>query len=534
MKTNPLFNLCAICAVSTIAVGAEPPKPAEKLAPQLFQIEIGAKFFTISASAARRLGLKHEPGDSGAKWPGILSESAYAKLLRLLNAEKSVTLLSSPRVTTKSGQRAVVEVIEEFRYPTAFEESGDQIAPAKFVTVNTGLSLEVEPVLSPGGDLVDLTINTNLTEFNRFAEGRTQKSEPIPKGGFSQPIFDRTHNAASVILRPGQTILLDGSEWTGSPGLTIEGLMNHPRGAKPEADGKAEPELLFVAITPRLAGPVPEHAGSMEEGGPVEITSEIVNISRDRLPAGVLKGFLEAPAAGPTAIGGVFTSSEMPDPRKALIAESGNEHSAAPKKVIAPGGRYSVEVTGLLRYPGNSAKADGGGNAEGAAKSETERMDFRIEVRPHAFLAGVIDLDITNTQTTSAASNEETRPGSSPGIASAKWKFDEDDSVPAARGSGRSIVTSVSIWNASTVMFVRTTEGKGDHVQVLLITAKMVNADEKAKADAGKWPGASPVPGKPGFVTSPYKPDAGYIDVRGFPKGTEVKDPYTGKAFLVP
>ena len=43
-----------------------------------------------------------------------------------------------------------------------------------------------------------------------------------------------------------------------------------------------------------------------------------------------------------------------------------------------------------------------------------------------------------------------------------------------------------------------------------------------------------PVPGKQGLVTSPFAPDSGYIDVRGFPPGTEVKDPYTGKVFLTP
>jgi hypothetical protein len=34
-------------------------------------------------------------------------------------------------------------------------------------------------------------------------------------------------------------------------------------------------------------------------------------------------------------------------------------------------------------------------------------------------------------------------------------------------------------------------------------------------------------------VNSPYGA-GGIIDVRGFPPGTEVKDPYTGKTFLVP
>jgi hypothetical protein len=47
-------------------------------------------------------------------------------------------------------------------------------------------------------------------------------------------------------------------------------------------------------------------------------------------------------------------------------------------------------------------------------------------------------------------------------------------------------------------------------------------------------PYAIPVPNKPGFVTSPYAPASGLVDVRGFPSGTEVSDPYTGKIFLTP
>ena len=51
---------------------------------------------------------------------------------------------------------------------------------------------------------------------------------------------------------------------------------------------------------------------------------------------------------------------------------------------------------------------------------------------------------------------------------------------------------------------------------------------------AGDLPYAKPVPGKPGYVFSPYDKSGGYVDVTGYAPGQKVKDPYTGKIFLVP
>jgi hypothetical protein len=55
-----------------------------------------------------------------------------------------------------------------------------------------------------------------------------------------------------------------------------------------------------------------------------------------------------------------------------------------------------------------------------------------------------------------------------------------------------------------------------------------------ASAPSTAFPTGKLVPGKPGYVFSPFDQEGRYVDVSGFPSGTKVKDPWTDKIFLVP
>ncbi len=65
--------------------------------------------------------------------------------------------------------------------------------------------------------------------------------------------------------------------------------------------------------------------------------------------------------------------------------------------------------------------------------------------------------------------------------------------------------------------------------------SKSTSSQRTASSTTGsKIPYAKPVPGKPGYVYSPFDPNGGYVDVTGYAAGSKAKDPYSGKIFIVP
>jgi general secretion pathway protein D len=176
---------------------------------------------------------------------GVFTQPQFQVVIRALNQKKGVDLLSAPKVTTKSGQRAVIEIVREFRYPTTFTppqvpsiSSGTTTTinavvpvvvtpttPQTFETRNTGVTLEVEPVVGPDGVTIGLNLVPQVVEFEGFinygspinAVGVTTAagisvSSPIrlTDNVINQPIFSTRKVTTSVSVWDGQTVVMGG------------------------------------------------------------------------------------------------------------------------------------------------------------------------------------------------------------------------------------------------------------------------------------------------------------------------------------
>ena len=130
---------------------------------------------------------------------------------------------------------------------------------------------------------------------------------------------------------------------------------------------------------------------------------------------------------------------------------------------------------------------------------------FRVLDAPANYVRHHIDHDQTTT-TTTASSDTVTTPG-------------------------RSVTPSPTQQHTTT-----TKPGPSPRSSPVGITEKSKSSPTPSRTAStqAQYPTAKPVPGKPGYVFSPFDASGGYVDVTGYTSGQKVKDPYSGKIFLVP
>jgi type II secretory pathway component GspD/PulD (secretin)/tetratricopeptide (TPR) repeat protein len=174
---------------------------------------------------------------------GVFTNPQFQVVVRALNQKKGIDLLSAPTVTTKSGQRAIIEVIRELRYPRTYTPpqvpsiSGGgtgaatvniavvtPTTPQDWETRNTGVTLEAEPVVGGDNTTIDLNLIPQVVEF----EGFINYGSPIfginpnevssintPRilltdNVINQPVFSTRKVTTSVSVYDGQTVVLGG------------------------------------------------------------------------------------------------------------------------------------------------------------------------------------------------------------------------------------------------------------------------------------------------------------------------------------
>jgi general secretion pathway protein D len=210
--------------------------------------------FAISANALDALlvpGLGQAAGVAPSMFglAGVFTNPQFQVVIRALNQKKGIDLLSAPSVTTKSGQRAIIEVIRELRYPRTYTQpqvpsisstTGTQLigaaaavpvvvtptTPQDWETRNTGVTLEVEPVVGGDATTIDLNLIPQVVEFEGFINygspinaigvntlaGAISTSVPVEltPNVINQPVFSTRKVTTSVSVYDGQTVVIGG------------------------------------------------------------------------------------------------------------------------------------------------------------------------------------------------------------------------------------------------------------------------------------------------------------------------------------
>jgi hypothetical protein len=143
---------------------------------------------------------------------------------------------------------------------------------------------------------------------------------------------------------------------------------------------------------------------------------------------------------------------------------------------------------------------------------------FRVIDAPAAYIRRHVDESdtrTTTTTTTTTADSDAVAPGR---MINSAPSSTETRSV----SQGRSTATAPSRVSAS------------ETVKAKPQPSPSLNPRVTTSQSTAELPTAKPVPGKPGYVLSPFDPNGGYVDVTGYKPGDKVKDPYSKKIFLVP
>ncbi len=185
-----------------------------------------------------------------ASLTGLFSDGQVQMIMRGLAQKKGTDLMTAPSVTAKSGQKATIEIIREFIYPTEYEPpelpqsvgtTGNNLnglgglggsgggsfpvtpaTPTAFDTRNTGVTLEIEPTIGENDFVIDLRFVPEIVEFEGFINYGSPIQSPstdalgnpvtsvITENRIEMPVFSARRVNTALTIYDGYTVAVGG------------------------------------------------------------------------------------------------------------------------------------------------------------------------------------------------------------------------------------------------------------------------------------------------------------------------------------
>ncbi|MBK1881179.1 type II and III secretion system protein [Luteolibacter pohnpeiensis] len=179
---------------------------------------------------------------------GLFSDGQVQMIMRGLAQKKGTDLMTAPSITARSTEKATIEIIREFIYPTEYEppelpnsvdatggttsvglggsSSGifpvTPATPTAFETRNTGVTLEIEPTIGANDLMIDLRFAPEIVEFEGFINYGSPIQSPssnvlgepvtvtITDNRIEMPVFSSRRVSTALTIFDGYTVAVGG------------------------------------------------------------------------------------------------------------------------------------------------------------------------------------------------------------------------------------------------------------------------------------------------------------------------------------
>ena len=178
---------------------------------------------------------------------GLFSGGQVQMIMRGLAQKKGTDIMTAPSVMARPGQKATIEIIREFIYPTEYEPpelpntvgttsglGGEGVSgggsfpvtpatPTAFETRNTGVTLEIEPNVGANDSLIELRFAPEIVEFEGFINYGSPITAPavnpitgasvpltITENRIEMPVFATRRVTTGITIYDGYTVAVGG------------------------------------------------------------------------------------------------------------------------------------------------------------------------------------------------------------------------------------------------------------------------------------------------------------------------------------